>query len=218
MGLKKTIKKEVKAPAVCITFKKQRFLKKRMPSQATVSSCCQKTMGLLSKLGLIKNCKSMQTLENVLMSVEETPSLYDDIDEKEYKGPVAAYMFFIAHKNAKILAFLAKNRCLVDVTAKALACRVAKKHANFLKMECLLLSPKANALEIIERWCQHLLDSLHGGALWVTARPLYFKSKIAPLLVFKDNRVALLANAAKKAKTVESLKQLIAQAAVLRCQ
>jgi hypothetical protein len=82
-------------------------------------------------------------------------------------------------------------------------------------MECLLLSPKANALEIIERWCQHLLDSLHGGALWVTARPLYFRRKIAPLLVFNDNRVALLANAAKNAKTVESLKQLIAQAVVL---
>ena len=187
-----------------------------MPSQATVLSCCPKTMGLLNKLGIIKKNISMQTLQNVLISVEETPSLYDDIDEKEYKGPVAAYMFFVAHKNAKILTYFAKNSCLVDVTARALACRVAKKHANFLKMECLLLSPKANALEIIERWCQHLLDSLHGGALWVTARPLYFRHKIVPLLVFKDNRVALLANAAKKAKTIESLKQLIAQAAVLR--
>jgi len=186
-----------------------------MPSQATVSSCCPKIMHLLVRLHCIKKSLNAQTLKNILLSVEEMPRLFDAIDDKEYKGPVAAYMFFRAHKNAKIMAYFAKNTALIDKTAKALACRVALKHANYLKLECLMLSPAANDLEIIQRWCQHSLDSMHGGSLWVTANPMYFTCKIAPTLVFKDKRVALLANSARSAKTPETLKLLLAQAALL---
>ena len=181
-----------------------------MPS--TASGCCDmKTMRLMNKMKLLTKSTDTPTLQNILKTVGEQPSLYDEIEDTKYKAPAAAYMFMTAHENARVLAFFARKEGMIYAIAKAMPWYAAQKHANYLELRCLLLSPKEKALEIIVCWCQHLIDGL-SGQLWVTTKPLFFRYKIAPVLVFKDKRVALLANEARNAHTAVALNQILAEA------
>ena len=168
-----------------------------MPIDVSQESDEPKAMRLLRKLRLITDPMDMATLRNVLKAVSVAPDMLASIEDKRFRGLAAAFLFLTAHEDATALAFFAKHRGMVHRIAHWLPWNAAHKHANYLELRCLLLQPRGKELPILIGWCQHRLDG-HDD-IWIAATECFFKKRIASVLVFRDPRVALLANAAKRA-------------------